>query len=59
MSIDQRPRGPAAASTGMIVDLDDEAALDPAVAGGKAAALARAHRAGLRHAPGHGAHHAC
>ena len=51
MSIDQRPRGPAAASTGMIVDLEDEAALDPAVAGGKAAALARARRAGFATLP--------
>lgn len=45
----------AAAGSGdvpLVVDLDDAAARDPAVSGGKAAALARARAGGLRTLPG-------
>ena len=35
----------------LVIDLDDDLALDPGAAGGKAAALARAHRAGVRTLP--------
>ena len=41
----------------MVLDLRDEAALDPALSGGKAAALAKAGRGGLNPAPGRRAHH--
>jgi len=35
----------------LVIELDDDLALDPRTAGGKAAALARAHRAGVRTLP--------
>ncbi len=44
--------GPSVAAPGAVVDLDAPEALDPAMVGAKAAALARARRAGLPVLPG-------
>jgi pyruvate,water dikinase len=52
VQLDPQPTGTVPADAeALVIDLDDDRALDPTTTGGKAAALARARRAGVRTLP--------